>query len=429
MPKGQDSTYWSVKISLARIFRRANMGFRLGACFSCRFPVVLEGVTKVSFSWGGFLSRRRFLSVLGLSAGALWLGRGLWHAEEPAAKPRPKVGMEREAMFYDLLDGNAAGCRLCFRRCIIVPGERGLCRNRENRCGRLINIVYGLPSAIHVDPIEEEPLHHFLPGSNIFCIGTAGCNFRCKFCHNWHLSQRSLEEMRVVYSLPPERVVTEAKNRGVPSISFTYNEPTSLFEYMYDVARLAKAQGLRLIFHSNGAMSADPLQALLPYTDAVTIDLKAFTERFYREICQAELAPVLLTLKAIKEAGPWLEIVNLVIPGQNDAPEEIREMTSWINSELGPEVPLHFSRFFPNYRMTDVSPTPVSTLENCRAIAMAEGLKYVSVGNVPGHRYNSTFCPGCGEVVIERHHFTVLNKALESGACHHCGRVISGVWQ
>jgi pyruvate formate lyase activating enzyme len=176
-------------------------------------------------------------------------------------------------------------------------------------------------------------------------------------------------------------------------------------------------------------MAAEPLQALLPYTDAVTIDLKAFSERFYREISQAELAPVLLTLKAINEAGVWLEIVNLVIPGQNDDPMEIQEMASWINSELGPDVPLHFSRFFPNYRMTDVSPTPVLTLENCRAIAIAEGLKYVSVGNVPGHRYNSTFCPGCGTVVIKRHHFTVLSKEMENGACRRCGHNINGVWR
>jgi pyruvate formate lyase activating enzyme len=378
--------------------------------------------------WAKLLTRRRLLALLGIGAGIFGLQR-LWRADEPAAEPLAGVGQEREAMFYLALEGGRAGCKLCFRQCIILPGDRSFCRNRENRGGRLINIVYGLPSAVHVDPIEKEPLHHFLPGSDILCIGTAGCNFRCKFCHNWHLSQRSLEEMFIIYQLPPEMAVAEAKKQGVPSISFTYNEPTSLYEYMYDVARLARAENIRLIFHSNGAMAVDPLQALLKYTDAVTIDLKAFSERFYREICQAELAPVLLGLKTIKDAGIWLEIVNLVIPGQNDSPQEVREMAAWIRGELGPEVPLHFSRFFPNYRMTDVIPTPVSTLENCREIAVGEGLKFVSVGNVPGHQYNSTFCPACKEVVIRRHHFTVLNIEMDAGACRHCGQVINGVWR
>ncbi len=378
--------------------------------------------------WAKLLTRRKLLALLGIGAGAFGLQR-LWPADEPAAEPFPDVGQEREAMFYHALDGNRVECKLCFRQCVILSGARGFCRNRENRGGRLINIVYGLPSAVHVEPIEKEPMHHFLPGSDVLCIGTAGCNFRCKFCHNWHLSQRSLEGMLFTYELPPEIVVAEVKKLGVPGISFTYNEPTAFYEYMYDVARLARANGIRIIFHSNGAMAIEPLQTLLTYTDAVTIDLKAFSERFYREICQAELAPVLLGLKTIKTAGIWLEIVNLVIPGQNDTPQEVREMTAWIKDELGPEVPLHFSRFFPNYRMTDVIPTPVSTLESCRKIAMEEGLKYVSVGNVPGHRYNSTFCPGCGKVVIRRHHFTVRYVKIDAGACRHCGHLIRGVWQ
>jgi len=378
--------------------------------------------------WTGMFTRRRLLTLLGIGAGVFGIQR-LWLAGEPPAEPHAFSSLEREAMFYLKLEGDRVGCRLCFRQCVVSPGQRGFCRNRENKEGRLINIVYGLPSAVHIEPVEKEPLHHFLPGTDMLCIGTAGCNFRCKFCHNWHLSQRSLEQMHFVYRFPPEMAVLKTLEQGVPSISFTYNEPTSFYEYMYDAAQIAKKDGVRIAFHSNGAMAVEPLQALLLYTDAVAVDLKAFSNRFYREVCQAELAPVLLGLKIIKQSGVWLEIVNLVIPGQNDYPKEVQEMAAWIRDELGTEVPLHFSRFFPNYRMTDLSPTPVSTLERCRNIALKEGLKFVSIGNVPGHLYNSTFCPGCGELIINRHHFAVIEIRMDNGACRKCGLLINGVWQ
>ena len=336
--------------------------------------------------------------------------------------------LQHEARYYSKLNDNWVECDLCFRSCVISDGDRGFCRNRENKEGKLYSVVYGRPSAVNVDPIEKEPMHHFYPDTQILCIGTAGCNFRCKFCHNWHLSQQSLEELGRYQELTPEKVVEEAKFRGVPSISFTYNEPTSFYEYMYDIAEIAQQEDLNVIFHTNGALQEEPLRDLLQHMDAVTVDLKGFTEDYYRELSQASLEPVLNSIKIIREEGAWLELVNLVLPDHNDAPEEIREMCRWIKDEVGEQTPLHFSRFFPSYQLTELSPTPVSTLERAHEIARQEGLKYVSIGNVPGHLHNSTFCPECESEVIVRHHFSVQSINLDKGRCQNCQTEIAGVW-
>jgi len=346
-----------------------------------------------------------------------------------SASPKAKKeSFLREAMFYKVLVGDEVQCQMCFRKCIIPEGRRGACRNRENRKGKLYSVVYGRPSAVHIDPIEKEPQYHFLPGSEILCIGTAGCNFRCRHCHNWHLSQRSIEEMAYVYDLMPEKAVEQALKNKIPTMSFTYNEPTSFYEYVYDIAKLAKEKGLRIIWHSNGAINPAPLKELLKYTDGVTIDLKGFSQRAY-DNSSAELEPVLRTLKIIKKEGKWLEIVNLVIPTINDDLEEIREMCIWIKENLGVDVPLHFSRFFPAYRLTQLPPTPISTLEKAYEIARKVGLNYVSIGNVPGHKYNSTFCPKCGKKLIHRTHFMVLSNDIEDGKCRFCGQKIPGIWK
>jgi len=334
----------------------------------------------------------------------------------------------REAMFYKVLGDGEVQCQMCFRRCIIPEGQRGFCRNRENQGGKLYSVVYARPSAVHTDPIEKEPQYHFLPGSHILCLGTAGCNFRCRHCHNWHLSQRSLEEMEYVYELMPEEVVELALEKGIPTLSFTYNEPTSFYEYVYDIAKLAKKKGLRIIWHSNGAINPAPLETLLRYTDGVTIDLKGFSQRAY-DNSSAQLEPVLRTLKIIKKEGKWLEIVNLVIPTINDDPTEIRKMCIWIKENLGVDVPLHFSRFFPAYKLTQLPPTPISTLEKAYQIAREVGLNYVSIGNVPGHQYNSTFCPKCGRRLIHRIHFMVLGNEIKDGKCAFCGHEIPGIWK
>lgn len=333
-----------------------------------------------------------------------------------------------EAMFYNQLGLNTVQCMLCFRGCTLHEGQRGFCRNRMNIDGRLYSLVYSRPSAVQIDPIEKEPAYHMYPGTEILCFGTAGCNFRCKFCHNWHLSQRSIEEMEYVYEITPEEAVDIALRRKIPTLSFTYNEPTSFYEYVYDIARLAKEHGLNILFHSNGSMNPEPLRALLKYTDAVTIDLKGFTQSFYENVSSAELAPVLRTLQIVKEENRWLEIVNLLVPGLNDNPDDIKSMCLWIKGNLGDDVPLHFSRFFPNYRLTNIAATPTKRIEKAHQIARDSGIKYVTVGNVPGHKYNSTYCPYCQKRIIHRVHFQVMENNVVEGKCKFCSSSIAGIW-
>ena len=333
----------------------------------------------------------------------------------------------REAMYYNKLGKGNVQCLLCFRRCIITPGRRGFCKNRHNHEGTLYSIVYGRPSAVQVDPVEKEPQYHFMPGTKILCIGTAGCNFTCKHCHNWHLSQHSIEEIRH-YDLSPADAVGHALRLGIPTISFTYNDPIVFYEYVYDIARLAKENNLNIIWHSNGSMEKAPLEALLKYTDAVTIDLKGFSKKAY-DNSQAELEPVLETLKTIKARGVWLEIVNLIIPTINDNPEEIKQMCEWIRDNLGKDVPLHFSRFYPSYKLRNLPATPIRTIEEAFDIAKESGLEYVSIGNVPGHKYNSTFCPSCDKRIIHRSHFNVHSINIKDAKCAFCGHEIPGVWE
>lgn len=416
-------------------------GFVPGVDFSDHWSFWQEGYPAVMITDTGFYRNPDYHSrsdtyekldydsmasvVRGLSAVLIEMA-GLNNPGLAKTSASPKL---REAMFYQKLGNKEVQCRLCFRECFIPEGKRGFCRNRENRAGILYNIVHSRPSAVHLDPIEKEPQLHMLPGTAILCLGTAGCNFRCRHCHNWQLSQRPIEEMDYVYNLPPEEVVRLAQEKNAPTISFTYNDPISFYEYVYDIAKLAKAKGLRILWHSNGTLNPEPLRELLKYTDAVTIDLKGFTEEFYRKASSAELKPVLESLKIIKQQGVWLEIVNLVIPTLNDRPEDIKRMCIWIRENLGPEVPLHFSRFAPSYKLTDLPPTPIKTLEQAHTIAREVGLDYVTVGNVPGHKYNSTFCPQCRNLLIERTHFSVLSNNIEEGKCKSCGHKIPGIWK
>ncbi len=346
------------------------------------------------------------------------------HAEAKEEKFTPI----KEAMFYKKLDDSQLQCEVCFRRCILKEGMRSFCRNKVNHKGRLYSLVYARPSAIHVDPIEKEPALHMLPGTSILCFGTAGCNFRCKFCHNWHLSQRPIEEMDYTHDLKADEAVRIALDKKIPTLSFTYNEPTAFYEYVYDIARIAKQKDIKILWHSNGAMNPQPLRELLKYTDAVTIDLKGFSDEFYQNASSAQLAPVLRTLKIIKEESKWLEIVNLLIPTLNDTPEDIERMCLWIKDNLGADTPLHFSRFFPNYRLTHLPATPVATLEEAYRIGKTAGLNYVTIGNLPGHKNNSTFCPSCGRSIISRRHFSVLSNDVVEGRCRFCGHPVPGIW-
>lgn len=319
-------------------------------------------------------------------------------------------------------------CRLCPKGCLISDGKRGDCRVRENRGGTLYTMAYGNPCALGVDPIEKKPFYHFLPGTTAFSLSTAGCNLHCLYCQNWQISQTTPERTDFIRLLP-EDVVAATKQAGSPTIAYTYAEPTVFFEYMVDIARLARAQGLRSVVISAGYMNPEPLAELCALVDAIKIDLKGINEAFYRDVCSATLGPVLDTIRRIARSGVHLEIVNLVVPGRNDAPEDMRKLARWVLTEVGPDVPLHFTRFYPQYRLLDVPPTPVETLEQARAIALEEGLRYVYVGNVPGHPGNHTYCPGCGQVVIRRSGFSVLEMALQDGHCSYCGRAIPGVWR
>lgn len=340
-----------------------------------------------------------------------------------------KKNIVKEAMWYEKLPDKKVRCKLCFRRCEISEGKRGVCGVRENRGGKLHTLVYGHPCAVHIDPIEKEPVYHFYPGTDILCIATAGCSFRCKFCQNWHISQALPEDVSK-YSLTPEDVVELAKREKCVGISHTYTEPTVFYEYMLDIAKLAKEEGIKNIMHTCGAMNPEPLRELLKYMDAVTVDLKGFTKKFYRTaIPNGSLNNVLEVLKTVQEEGVWLEIVNLIIPTFNDNPDDIRKMCEWIYENLGDDVPLHFSRFFPAHRMKNLPPTPFETMELAHKIARESGLKYVTVGNVPGHKFNSTFCSKCGKVVIKRIHFAVLEHNIEDGRCKFCGEKINGIWE
>lgn len=368
--------------------------------------------------------RRRLVILCGL---ALAVAAGVaWQHFSGGLAAGPDGG--REAMFWEPLPEGQVRCVLCFRRCVIAPGQRGFCRVRVNRNGRLYTLSYGFPVALQIDPIEKEPLYHFLPGSRILGVGFASCNFRCQFCQNWHLSQRAPEDLPRHFMTPLE-LLGAAQHRGIDIISFTYNEPTVAYEYLLDVAQQAAAWGVKMMFHTNGSMNEEPLDRLLDFTAAVTVDLKAFTADFYQGVTFSELGPVLRTLRHIHGRGIWLEIVNLVIPTLNDNPEHIREMSEWIVAELSPDVPVHFNRFRPAYRMTELPSTPIETLEMARRIATEAGLRYVYIGNVPGHENNSTFCPRCGDRIIHRVHFTPIEVAVgELGRCPGCQLEIPGVW-
>jgi pyruvate formate lyase activating enzyme len=333
----------------------------------------------------------------------------------------------QEALFYKREHGWDVQCLLCPRECVISNGKRGFCRNRENRGGTLYTLVYGRPAVVDIGPIEKAPLYHFIPGHFRLCLTCASCNLRCKHCQNWNLSQKSLEELSY-YSYSPSKIVQQAKKQKLDSISFTYTEPTVYYEYLYDISSIAKQMGMKTSIVSNGYINREPLLKLFTVLDAVKIDLKGFSEEFYREVCSATLKPVLESLLTVKKEKVWLEIVNLVISTLNDDPEMIDDMCRWIKANLGVDTPLHLTRFFPNYKLTHLSPTPISTLESAYKIAKKNGLRYVYIGNVPGHIYNSTFCPFCYRKVIKRNQFEIIEMNVVNGRCKFCNSPLQGKW-
>jgi len=378
-------------------------------------------------------SRREFIALLlrVLPAGCLWyIGHAFAGGEKKnrstMSPSTPETEKDR-AYFYESLPDREVQCLLCPRKCLIGEGERGTCRTRENRGGTLYSLVYGKPCAISVEPIEKAPLYHFMPGHRRLCLATVGCNLTCAYCQNWHISQRTVEEVEY-RPLAPEGAVSLARESGVTSICFTFTEPIVCFEYMYETAHLAKQKGLHTAMVSNGYINPDPLRQLLGVMDGIKIDLKGFTDEFYRDVSSGRLEPVLQTLQIIAQEGNWLEIVNLVVPTLNDDPDMIGRMCRWIVQNLGSGVPLHFTRFFPMYRLTSLPATPVQTLEKAHAIALESGLQYVYIGNVPGHTRNSTYCSHCGELLIHRLQFEIVENRITDGSCPSCGTRIPGYW-
>jgi len=333
--------------------------------------------------------------------------------------------MKKLAKFWKELPEGKVQCGLCPWRCTIAPGKVGVCRARRNEDGKLYSLVYGSIVSMAVDPIEKKPFYHFHPGSTAFSISVPGCNFSCSHCQNWSISQTSVEDVPCE-DVPPEKVVSMAKCYGCKGISHTYTEPTIWSEYAIDVGKLAHKAGLYNSFVTNGYTTIEALEELGPHLDASNVDVKAFTDRFYRDVCHvAGIRPVLDTCEWLVEHGKHLEVTYLVIPQENDSSEEITKFCGWAAEKLGPDVPIHFSRFYPHYKMKDQHQTPVATLERAVKIAKDAGLHYVYIGNVPGHEADNTYCPKCGELLIERYGFDVTRYSLTDKHCPKCGTKIN----
>lgn len=318
-------------------------------------------------------------------------------------------------------------CDLCPCHCRLKPGQRGACFVRQNVDGAMVLTTYGRSSGFCIDPIEKKPLNHFYPGTPVLSFGTAGCNLSCGFCQNWDMS-KSREMDRLMDSASPGDLAVAARERGCRSVAFTYNDPVIFLEYAVDTAIACRKEGIHPVAVTAGFIEAEPRNEFFQYMDAVNVDLKAFTEEFYREICGAELANVLETIKHIRHhTDCWLELTTLLIPGKNDSSEEITAMCRWVVEALGPDVPMHFTAFHPDYRMRDIPPTPFDTLRRARDIAMAQGVRYAYTGNRPDSDTNSTFCPDCGKRVIGRIGYTLTDWDLDaSGACRNCGASLPG---
>lgn len=360
--------------------------------------------------------------MLRLTLGALLLIFAL------APAPRDTERTLHEARYYKKLKDRYVQCLLCPRRCVIPPGGRGFCRVRENRNGTLYSLVYGKPCSINREPIEKAPFFHFLPGTQRLTLATVGCNQRCKYCQNWEISQATPEEVPA-QNLSPEEVVGLAGRLALPVICFTYTEPVVFFEYMLDIAREAKRRGIKTAVVSGGYINPEPLAELCSVVDAIKIDLKGFTPEFYSAVCGSSLAPVLQAIKTVAASGCHLELVNLVVPGYNDDTTTIRAMCRWIKENLGDTIPLHFTRFHPDYQLQNAPVTPIATLKRAIAIARRMGLKFVYIGNVPGDEDENTRCPNCGRTLIQRQGFSVVKNEIVNGRCRFCGARIPGRWQ
>jgi len=353
--------------------------------------------------------------------------------------------MSHKAVLYKKLSNDTVRCTACRHYCVIPNGQTGICGIRQNKHGELHLLVYGNAVAAHIDPVEKKPLFHFLPDSEIFSIVTVGCNFACQFCQNWDISQAAqdfkkslsregnldkldVEITKFGYELPPDKIVEYCKQKKIPSIAFTYNEPSIFFEYTFDTAKIARDAGIKTVYVSNGYASTEAVDKIAPYLDAVNVDLKAFTEEFYNKTCQAKLQPVLASIKYYHQKGIWLEITTLVIPGENDSPKELQQIAEFISSK-SPYIPWQVSSFSPAYKMLDKGRTPSSTLKKAYELGKKAGLKFVYVGNVQNEDLQSTYCPNCNKLLIKRDWGFTKIENLQAGRCAHCGTKIEGIWE
>ena len=386
------------------------------------------------------ITRKEFLKSIGFGATALfWTSTGFGFPGKDNQKGKSIKGeifmgdapdrpsrWSREGYYYETV-GETVQCQVCPNRCVLEPGDRSICRSKVNIGGKLYSLTYGNPCSVNVDPIEKKPLMHFYSGSLVFSIATTGCNFRCLNCQNWEISQKRPEDVRY-FELFPEDVVKQAKKGNIPSIAYTYSEPITYYEYMYDTARLAKEAGLKNVLVSNGYINKEPLIRLCRYLDGANVNLKSFDDRIYRSLNGGTLEPVLNTFKTMHQEGVWFEITTLIVPTYVDKPEMIKRMCGWILRELGPDYPLHLLRFFPRYKLTRLPATPISMLEELRELALREGIRYVYLGNVPGHKGSHTYCHNCHKILIDRKGYFIAQYNLKDGRCKYCGTLIPGRW-
>jgi len=332
----------------------------------------------------------------------------------------------KEAYFYKQLTDKMVQCTTCPHECVISLGNRGRCRTKVNIDGKLFSISYANPCVVHIDPVEKKPLLHFYPGSRAFSLAVAGCSFRCLNCQNWEISQTSPDKTRN-YNLPPGEAVLAASRFGCKSIAYTYSEATTFYEYMFDISTKARKNDIKNIWVSAAYINQPALNRLCDVIDAASVNLKSFSDKIYRDLNGGHLEPVLETFKTLHRRGIWMEIINLVIPTYTDDMEMIKKMCGWIVDNLGPEYPLHFSRFFPKYKLVHLPPTPIEVLEQARDVALRQGLNYVYIGNVPGG-FDKTVCPNCKRTVVKRRGYTLLENHVKHGKCEFCGAAISGRW-
>ena len=333
----------------------------------------------------------------------------------------------KEAMFYEKTKDKEVVCHLCPRNCPIKEGGYGVCGVRKNIDGKLYSLVYARPVAIDIDPIEKKPLFHFIPGSYAYSLGTVGCNLFCLHCQNWQIARAKPTQYNVP-EVEPEQIVEGAIANNCKTIAYTYTEPTVFYEYVYDIARIARKNKIKNVMITNGYINEEPIKKLYKYIDGANIDIKAFTEKFYKQETASSLKPVLNAIKKIKQQGTWIEITNLIIPTLNDNPDEIKEMTEWIKKNLGKDTPLHFTAFYPAYKRMDIPPTSLKILEKAYKIAKDTGLSFVYLGNVMSEKEN-TYCPKCGALLIERKGLFLEKNNLVDGKCPKCGQEIKGVWK